>query len=60
MAWRPLYHPQFGQTTCGNLADVHWGQTDRAGAFSTQLDARRLRLFALEVFFFGTAIRRTS
>jgi len=27
---------------------------------STQLDARRLRLFALEVFFFGTAIRRTS
>lgn len=35
---------------------VHWGHTERAGTFSTQLDARRLRLFALEVFFFGTAI----
>jgi hypothetical protein len=38
------------------LAVVHWGHTERAGAFSTQLDARRLRLFDLEVFFFGTAI----
>jgi len=33
---------------------------ERAGAFSTQLDARRLRLFDFEVFFFGTAIRKTS
>jgi hypothetical protein len=51
-----LYQPQFGQTTWGSLADVHWGHTERAGAFNTQLDARRLRLFDFEVFFFGTAI----
>jgi hypothetical protein len=42
------------------LADVHWGHVERAGAFSTQLDARRLRLFDFEVFFFGTAIGRAS
>ncbi len=60
MACRPLYQPQFGQTTWGVLAEVHWGHTERAGAFSTQLDARRLRLFALEVFFFGTAIGMAS
>ena len=39
---------------------VHCGHTDRAGAFSTQLDARRLRLFAFEVFFLGTAIGMAS
>lgn len=39
------------------MAVVHCGQTERAGVFSTQLDARRLRLLDLEVFFFGTAIR---
>lgn len=44
----------------GSLAVVHCGHTERAGAFSTQLDARRLRLFDLDVFFFGTAIRTTS
>ena len=60
MACRPLYQPQFGQTTWGVLAVVHWGHTERAGAFSTQLDARRLRLFDFEVFFFGTAIGRAS
>jgi hypothetical protein len=38
------------------LAVVHWGHTERAGVFSIQLDARRLRVFDLEVFFFGTAI----
>jgi hypothetical protein len=58
IAWRPLYQPQFGHTTWGSLALVHCGHTERAGAFSTQLDARRLRLFALEVFFLGTAIGR--
>jgi hypothetical protein len=42
------------------LAVEHCGQTERAGAFSTQLDARRLRLFDFEVFFFGTAISRPS
>ena len=59
-ACRPLYQPQFGQTTWGSLAVVHWGHTERAGAFSTQLDARRLRLFDLEVFFLGTAIGEAS
>jgi hypothetical protein len=53
-----LYHPQFGHTIWGNLAVVHCGHTERAGVFSTQLDARRLRLFDLEVFFLGTAIGR--
>jgi hypothetical protein len=60
MACRPLYHPQFGQTTWGSLAVVHWGQTDRAGVLSTQLDARRLRVLDFEVFFFGTAIEARS
>jgi len=49
-----------GQTTWGSFAVVHWGQTERAGAFSTQLAARRLRLFDFEVFFFGTAISGTA
>jgi hypothetical protein len=44
----------------GSLATVHCGHTERAGAFNTQLDARRLRLFDLEVFFFGTAIDSAS
>ncbi len=44
----------------GSFAVVHWGHTDRAGAFSTQLDARRLLVFDLEVFFFGTAISGTA
>jgi hypothetical protein len=55
-----LYQPQLGQTTWGSLALVHWGQTERAGVFNTQLDARRLRLFDFEVFFFGTAIEARS
>jgi len=55
-----LYHPQLGQTTWGSFAVVHWGHTDRAGAFSTQFDARRLLVFDLEVFFFGTAISGTA
>jgi hypothetical protein len=60
IACRPLYQPQLGQTTWGSLAVVHCGHTERAGAFNTQLDARRLRLFDLEVFFFGTAIGMAS
>jgi hypothetical protein len=40
------------------LAVVHCGHTERAGVFSTQADARRLRLLDFEVFFFGTAISR--
>ena len=60
MAWRPPYQPQFGQTTCGSLACVHWGQTLRGGALSFQFEARRLRLFALDVFFLGTAMSIVS
>ena len=44
----------------GSFAVVHWGHTERAGALSTQFDARRLRLFDFEVFFLGTAIRSAS
>jgi hypothetical protein len=56
MAWRPPYHPQLLHTTWGSLAWAHCGQMLRAGGFRTQLEARRLRDFILEVFFFGTAI----
>ena len=56
MAWRPWYHPQFGHTTWGSFAWRHCGQVLRGGADSFQADARRLRLFAFEVFFLGTAI----
>jgi hypothetical protein len=41
---------------CGNLALPQFGQRLRAGADNVQFDARRLRLLALLVFFFGTAI----
>ncbi len=34
----------------------HRGQVLREGAFKVQLEALRLLPFALEVFFFGTAI----
>src|SRR5258706_1305318 len=56
MAWGPPYQPQLGHTTWGSLACRHCGQMLRAGAFSVQLLARRLRLFAFDVFFLGTAI----
>jgi len=56
MAWRPLYHPQVGQTTCGSLALWHCGHTLRAGALKVQALARRLRLLDFEVFFLGTAM----
>jgi hypothetical protein len=56
MAWRPPYHPQLGHTTWGSLLCLHCGHTLRAGALRDQLLALRLRLFALEVFFLGTAI----
>jgi hypothetical protein len=42
------------------LAVLHWGHTERAGILSTQFDARRLRVFDFEVFFFGTAIEGGS
>ena len=53
---RPLYQPQVGHTVWGSLAEEHCGQTLRAGAWRRQADARRLLLFALLVFFLGTAI----
>lgn len=34
----------------------HCGQMLRAGSFRVHAEARRLRLFDLEVFFLGTAI----
>jgi hypothetical protein len=55
-----LYHPHVGHTTCGSLALWHWGQTLRAGTFRTHALALRLRLLALEVFFFGTAMARRT
>ena len=43
----------------GQLGGAAAGQMLRAGALSVQADARRLRLFDLEVFFLGTAISRS-
>jgi hypothetical protein len=56
MTWRPLYQPQVRQTTCGNLAEPQRGHTLRDGASSFQADARPLRVFIFDFFFFGTAI----
>ena len=56
MACRPLYQPQFPHTTWGSFADPQRGQRLRAGTSSVQAVARLLRLLALEVFFFGTAM----
>jgi len=55
-ATRPLYQPQLGHTMWGNLDVAHWGQTLRAGRDSVQFAARRLRVLALLVLRFGTAI----
>jgi hypothetical protein len=45
-----------GQTTWGSLVCRHCGQTLRGGTDNVHALARRLRLFAFEVFFFGTAM----
>jgi len=54
-AWRPLYHPQFGQTTWGPC-----GRAVRAGRARRALQHPGGRTtapaLAFEVFFFGTAI----
>src|SRR5439155_19577899 len=55
-AWRPPYHPQFGQTTWGTLPRRHWGQVLRGGAARLHAPALRLLLFDFDVFFLGTAI----
>jgi hypothetical protein len=57
-AWRPAYQPQFPHTTWGCFPALQRGQLLRAGALRVQFEARRLRLLAFEVFFFGTAIVR--
>jgi hypothetical protein len=41
---------------CGNFDVAHWGQTLRAGRSRVQFAARRLRVLALLVLRFGTAI----
>ena len=56
MACRPLYQPQAPQTTWGSLAAPQRGHTLRDGDPSFHAEARRLRVFILDVFFFGTAI----
>ena len=56
MAWRPLYQPQLGHTVWGTLAASQRGQLLRATTPIFQLLARRLRVFDLDFFFFGTAI----
>ncbi len=43
---------------CGSFARLHCGQIERAGTSRRQLEARRLRLLALEVFFLGTGMRK--
>lgn len=55
---RSLYQPHSEHTVCGTLALPHRGQRLRGGALSCQALARRLRVFDLDVFFFGTAIVR--
>jgi len=55
-ACRPAYQPQLPHTTWGCFTALQRGQTLRDGALSVQLEARRLRPLALEVFFLGTAI----
>jgi hypothetical protein len=59
-AWRPPYHPQLGQTTWGNLPLRHCGHVLRGGAARLHALARRLRLFAFDVFFFGTAMKHRA
>jgi|GEM_PF-1924695 len=40
---------------CGRLAAPQRGQLLREGAMRRQFEARRIRVFDFEVFFFGTA-----
>ena len=60
MAWRPPYQPQPPHTTCGVLVAPHRGHTLRDGTSSRHAEARRLRVFDLEVFFLGTAMTRAT
>jgi len=56
MACRPPYQPQLPQARWGRLVESQRGQTLRGAAATRQAEARRLRVFDFEVFFFGTAI----
>lgn len=56
MAMRPLYQPQEPHTRWGSLAEPQRVQVERAGADSDHAAARRLRVLALDFFFFGTAM----
>jgi hypothetical protein len=56
MAWRPPYQPQFPHARCGRLVAPQRGQALRADGPSRHDDARRLRLFDFDIFFFGTAM----
>lgn len=57
MAWRPLYQPHEPQTRWGSLVAPQRSQVLRDGAESFQAEARRLRVFDFDFFFFGTAMR---
>ena len=56
MAWRPWYQPQFPHTMWGRLVAPQRGQMLREGALTRQADARRIRVFDFDIFFFGTGI----
>jgi len=57
MARRPWYQPQLPQTWWGRFTAPHRLQVLRPPSLMRHDEARRLRLRALEVFFFGTAIQ---
>jgi hypothetical protein len=55
MTTRFLYQPHDGQTVWGVFTLPQRGQVLRDGASSFQAEARVLRLFDFDFFFFGTA-----
>lgn len=57
IATRPLYQPQLPHTTWGSLTELQRGHRLRAGVFSVQADARRLRLLDFDILRLGTAMR---
>ncbi len=56
MAWRPWYQPQLPHTMWGRLVEPQRGQMLRDGALTRHADARRIRVFDFDIFFFGTGI----
>lgn len=56
MAWRPAYQPQLPQARWGRLVALQRGQALRPGVPTRHAEARRLRLFDFDIFFFGTAM----